>query len=154
MSALREFVQQATVVYRHGDVVKFAGDVVSIDAFPESPRETVVDCHFIDVGFTDAVSTRTAREFYALVADAEIGEFGSISMERLAAGPSYIEIGGWVGDQTLAFQFMALCEYYHLSKVITPNSLGITGQPLADSLAGSGYVMLAGFKSSPMDAPL
>ena len=65
--------------------------------------------------------------------------------ERLAGGPSYIEIGGVLGDQQEAFLLFALGKVLGLWSVITPATLGFEG-PEADQLAGAGMVNMSGFK--------
>ena len=67
--------------------------------------------------------------------------------ERLAGGPSYIEVGGEIGDQGAAFQLFALGKVLGLWDIITPEKLGITG-PEANQMAGMGFVMMSGFKAA------
>lgn len=67
------------------------------------------------------------------------------NIARLKAGPSYIEIGGALGDQGLALRFIGLGELVGLWRVITPERLGITGDK-AKELAGGGFVMAGGFQ--------
>lgn len=146
---LARYVQQATVVYRKGEEVSTKDldgiTVVTIDAFPALPEgtSTVVDCHFVSVGFTEGLASLTHEQFKDLILRAAPGEFSAMMPQDWAGGPSYINIGGWIGDQTLAFQFMACCVAHGLAdKVITPAFLHITGAE-ADQLAGMGMVMLA-----------
>lgn len=141
------YVRKATVVYRKGEVVKVSQSSVTVDAFPERPADKqTVDCHFVTVGFTEHAPTLSHREFYeALVTNPE-GEFTEITPSRWADGLSYIEIGGWIGDQTLAFQLLALGEVHGLWTVVTPAVLGFTDAALADSMAGGGLVMASGLK--------
>ena len=61
--------------------------------------------------------------------------------ERLAAGPSYIEVGATIGDQGAAFQLFALGEALNLWKVITPKTLGFNDEE-ARQMAGIGYIMI------------
>lgn len=65
------------------------------------------------------------------------------SMERLRGGPSYIEIGGEIGDQGLALQLIGLGEIVGLWKAITPALMGLSGKD-ADEMAGSGFIMAGG----------
>jgi len=67
-------------------------------------------------------------------------------LERLAGGPSYIEVGGVIGDQGAAFQLFALGEVLGLWKVVTPKILGMD-DATARQLAGSGMIMISGFKA-------
>jgi hypothetical protein len=65
-----------------------------------------------------------------------------VDFDRLKAGPSYIELGAWLGDQHTALIVMALGEHHGLWKVITPATLKSEGEE-ADTLAGLGYVMIS-----------
>ena len=64
--------------------------------------------------------------------------------ERLAEGPSYIELGATIGDQQTALCLIALGDVLGLWKAITPMTLGIVGDQ-AKELAGKGLIMLSGF---------
>lgn len=141
---LARYVTDATEVYRKGDIVKEAAGVVTIDAFPQQQPDTeAVDCHFVTVGFTDKAGNVTPAEFYQKIAHQQDGAFTSLSLDDFAKGPSYITIGAWIGDQTLAFRFMALGQHLGLWRVVTPATLGFAG-PDADRLAGQGFVMTSG----------
>jgi hypothetical protein len=65
--------------------------------------------------------------------------------DRLRGGPSYIELGGVVGDQGVALRLCALGEVLGFWKVMTPESMGFSGEE-AQSLAGKGMVMITGFR--------
>ena len=65
--------------------------------------------------------------------------------DRLAGGPSYIEVGAAIGDQGAAFQLFALGKVLGLWDVITPATFGMTGEE-ARKAAGSGFVMITGYK--------
>lgn len=67
--------------------------------------------------------------------------------DRLAGGPSYIEVGAEIGDQGAAFQLFALGKVLGLWGVITPATMGFKGQEARD-MAGSGFVMKTGFKAA------
>lgn len=147
--ALGDEVRKQTVVYRKGEVVKEhqtknGSRVITIDAFPEAPYHGVLfDLHFVEVGFTEAVGAPGKDDFVAAIRAAleDGGEFANLTREDLAGGPSYITLGGWLGDQTLAMQFIALCKFHDLGQIITPATIGITDRVKADELAGAGFVM-------------
>jgi hypothetical protein len=65
--------------------------------------------------------------------------------ERLKGGPSYIEVGGVIGDQGTAFALFALGKVLGLWNVITPKTLGITGEQ-AREMAGMGFIMISGYE--------
>ncbi|MFL5865259.1 MAG: hypothetical protein ACJ780_31580 [Solirubrobacteraceae bacterium] len=149
-----DYVNDATIVYRKGEVITINSDggtftVVTIDNFPALPQgtTTTVDCHFVDVGFTEALAKWSHEEFYDAVMAAESGIFATMTPERWAAGPSYREIGGWIGDQSDAFKFMACVQAHGLGEVITPKRLHITDEVQANTMAGLGYVLLSGLKN-------
>lgn len=54
---------------------------------------------------------------------------------------NYMEVGGWIGDQGLALQLMGLGAILGLWKLITPMSLGITGDN-AMQMAGMGMLSI------------
>jgi hypothetical protein len=99
-----------------------------------------VDVHFFEVALRnpDEDKPAMASALRRLLADYP-------DPERLAAGPSYIELGGVVGDQGLALMLIGLGELVGLWAVINPKRLGFTGKK-ADEMAGSGYVMCSGLK--------
>lgn len=68
--------------------------------------------------------------------------------ERLAGGPSYIEVGATIGDQGSAFELFALGKVLGIWDVITPELLGATGED-ARQMAGSGFIMCTGFRPAP-----
>ena len=105
------------------------------DAAPaEMPR---VDLHFFTVGITPEAEGLKPALITALS--------GYPAPDRLAQGPSYIELGGELGDQGHALCLIGLGKHLGLWEAITPALLGIDG-PLADQMAGSGYIMLSGYK--------
>lgn len=108
--------------------------------FDKQPdREAPV--HSVDVHFF-WVSKRgepTAQELRVLL-EAEYPD-----VARLRGGPSYIEIGGVIGDQGLALRLIGLGELVGLWKAITPKTIGAEGEQAAQ-MAGSGFVMAGGMK--------
>ena len=141
LTELAEFVNAATIEHRKGAEVEVKGGAVHVYAMPETPeRGKLIDVHFINVGFTELAADRDRFKRLLLAALNGRGEFADITVERMAASPSYIEIGGWIGSQDLALRLLALGELCELWQVITPAKLGIEG-PEADQLAGGGFVM-------------
>ncbi len=66
-------------------------------------------------------------------------------MERFRQGPSYIEIGGVLGDQGTALQLIGLGAVLELWRVASPKVLGFSAAEAMD-LAGSGFVMPTGYR--------
>jgi hypothetical protein len=145
---LNEVITEQTLPFRKGEEVKVEVKdgitVVTIDGFPESPSHgALVDVFFIQVGFSEAAADKAA--FVKAAQDAlqpGAGEFSDMDAETLAQGPSYIALGGWLGDQTQALLFMALCAFHLGASIITPATLGITDEEPANELAGRGMVMV------------
>jgi len=65
--------------------------------------------------------------------------------ERLAGGPSYIEVGAAIGSQEAAFQLFAVGKVLGFWDVITPETMGISGSQ-ARELAGGGMIMISGYR--------
>jgi hypothetical protein len=64
--------------------------------------------------------------------------------ERLAAGPSYIEVGAELGSQDMALRLFALGQVLGFWTLITPVTCGFAGEE-ARALAGQGWIMISGF---------
>jgi hypothetical protein len=97
-----------------------------------------VDMFFFDVCAKDNPDADTFRKL--IVKQGEINPFDGKEH-------SYIELGGWLGDQGLALQFMGLGVILGLWQVMHPvNMLKLERQnPLAQQMAGMGMVsILAG----------
>lgn len=60
-----------------------------------------------------------------------------------APGPSYTQLGVWLGDQGIALAFMGLGEVLGLWKVITPLDTGITDKALFERMLGMGFVHIS-----------
>src|SRR5207342_1786640 len=104
ISDLVNAVEACTVVYRKGEPyvekIRDGFKVVTINTNPLKPEGSVViDLHFVWVGFTEAAAGYKARpeSFAGLLAEAEKGSFADVTLERLRQGPSYIELGAWLG---------------------------------------------------------
>jgi hypothetical protein len=69
--------------------------------------------------------------------------------ERIAGGPSYIELGAQLGSQDYALRLMALGAQLDLWKLITPGTFGFNNDAEeARMMAGRGMVMISGWKDS------
>jgi hypothetical protein len=112
------------------------------DSLGEADDGTIVDVFMTKVAIKDGVDP---VKFAALIEAAEHGEFQEVSVERLKAGPSYIELGAWLGDQTMALMFMALGEVLGFWKIISPTTLGVKDPAVAGDMAGRGFVMISGY---------
>jgi len=147
--ALNAVIRQQAQGYRkgaEGQVEQVGGmKIVHIVGYPETPSHgELVDLHFINVGFTEAAADKQAFVDALKQALTGHGEFCDIDGARLKGGPSYIEVGGWLGSQDQALLFYGLLQHHGFGTVIIPESMGIIGDA-ADDLAGRGMVMFAGF---------
>lgn len=148
LDKLYAILQETTCQFRKGEeVVESDAPGVHMTAIyampPESaarPELVKVDCHFVTVGVSmDKAEARRAELLDLLRAYP--------TPDRLAAGPSYIEVGGAIGDQGAALQLFALGSALKLWGVVTPESLGFSGD-MARQMAGNGLVMITGFHDS------
>lgn len=126
-------------------LARFVGRCTIASSAPvvSTPELGIVDVHFFRVGFTDEAADKD--RFLTLLAAAlnGPGEFVEVDAKRLAQGPSYIELGAWIGSQDLALRLMALGERHELWTVVTPEKLGITDPKVAAERAGLGLVMIS-----------
>lgn len=140
---LRAILSETTVQLRKGKPMERDANGATHLYFMPNESEVSddlikIDLHFIVIGVDKGAAERRKDELMDI-----LGEYPQ--PERLAGGPSYIEVGGAIGDQGAALQLFALGEALDLWKVITPKVMGIEG-PAADELAGKGMVMISGFK--------
>jgi len=128
--------------------------VTEVMGFPEAPESAVhetftegapdqarANVHFVEIAPTADFPDR--EELIAAVRAAlGEGEFGvTMTADDLAGGPSYINLGGWLGSQDLGLMLIGAVELAGIAAAITPEALGMTGAS-ADVLAGNGLIML------------
>lgn len=142
-------LKETTTMFRKGeeviDKVVLGVQVREIFAMPhesEAPEELdMFDLHFIKVG----VKPREAEELVNV--NRLLSWLTAYPQpDRLAGGPSYIEIGAVIGDQDAALCLFALGAHLKLWKIITPETLHLEGED-ADMAAGRGLVMISGWKA-------
>lgn len=131
-----ELVDQA----RRGEAIT-GGGVLEIFAMPHESEITdgfeSVDLEFVTIG-VDKIKAEARRETLISILTAYP------NLDRLAQGPSYIEVGGEIGDQGAAFKLFALGKVLGLWSIITPETFGFSGHE-ARMMAGRGYVMITGW---------
>ena len=145
VNRLYEILNDCTVQLRKGEAVqqRTVGSlaVTEVFAMPHEFEVTgeleKVDLHFITVGVEKAAAERHRAELMSILETYP-------EPERLAGGPSYIEVAAAVGDQGAALQLFALGYTLGLWTIITPERLGISGAE-ATEMAGRGLVMITGF---------
>ncbi len=101
----------------------------------ESPPHSADVCFF----WVSAANDPTAAELDRLLR-AHYPDF-----KRLRDGPSYIEMGGELGDQGIALQLIGLGAVLGLWSVASPKALGFLPEESME-LAGRGFVMPAGYR--------
>ncbi len=145
LDRLYEILKDTTKQLRKGAEIeeRQAGPIEVIEVY-NMPHESEasglekVDVHFVMIG-VDKAKAETHRDNLIEI----LREYPFL--ERLAAGPSYIEVGAEIGDQGAAFQLFALGQVLGLWQVITPETLGFSGEQ-AQQMAGRGYIMISGYK--------
>lgn len=133
--------------FRKGEAVttKRTGnlEVTEVFAMPhesEAPANLVkVDVHFMVIGVDKEKAEARRNDFIEVMK-------GYPDLTRLEQGPSFIEVGGVVGDQSAALVLFALGEVLELWTVLTPERLHITDKAQADEMAGRGYIMMSPWK--------
>jgi hypothetical protein len=144
ITRLHEILNKCTIQLRKGDVVEQTDNATHIYGMPhvsevkDDPEIETVDMELLAIGVRKTVAENHKAGLLDLLKTYP-------QPDRLAAGPSYIEVGAEIGDQGAAFQLFALGKVLGFWDVITPATLGITG-PEAHELAGRGMVMCSGFK--------
>lgn len=117
------------------------GGVLGIYAMPHEsealPSVEKVDLSFLTIGVDRAAAEKHRAELVGIMQSYP-------NPDRLQSGPSYIEVGGEIGDQGAAFQLFALGKVLGFWDVITPERMGLTGE-MAKEMAGAGYIMITGF---------
>lgn len=161
LERLHQLLQATTVQLRKGEELEgtpalvegvkagksldeLGGGVLHVYAMPHEsqarPDVEKVDLHFVTIGVDKAAAEAIKPELLTILQSYP-------APERLAGGPSYIELGAEIGDQGAALQLFALGQVLGLWTVITPATLGMTG-PQADQMAGMGFVMISGFSTA------
>lgn len=145
LDKLHRILRATTVQLKKGEeTVEHEEGNLKVTEIFVMPRESQVnnlikvDCYFLTIG-VDEEKAKAWKD--ALVEILKTYPDPS----RLAGGPSYIEVGGVIGDQGAAFQLFALGKVLGLWSIITPATLRIP-EPQARQMAGMGFVMISGFK--------
>lgn len=131
-------------IRKGGDLGELPGGTVTVDAMPHESEARAdfekVDLEFLIIGVDKVMAEKRRGDLVDILNTYP-------QPERLAAGPSYIEVGAEIGDQGAAFQLFALGKTLGLWDVITPGAMGITGDH-ARELAGSGFIMISGYRET------
>lgn len=98
-----------------------------------------VDLHFVTVAVDKAAAEAERANLIALLDQWP-------EPDLLAGGPSYIGVGGVLGDQGAAFELFALGKVLGIWDVITPEVFGFTGEEARD-VAGKGLILITGYRA-------
>lgn len=147
MDRLYEILRECTIQLRTGEPLteeqRPGLTVTTIDLNPHEsearPDLEKVDLLLLTVGVDKPLAEGHKAELVALLRDWP-------DKDMLKRGPSYIHLGGVLGDQGAAFQLIALGKVLGLWNIITAQSSGATREQAIDA-AGSGWVMISGFNS-------
>lgn len=144
-------VHEATAEFRKGPEVSQhqEGGLLVTEVYAMPPTEAAVaveESAKVDVVFmVIAVDRLRAEAAWPAVEDVLRSVNASHAL-RLVGGPSYIELAGILDcEQDTALRVMAIGEVLGKWSVMTPMSLGITGDA-AREMAGMGFVMIDGFR--------
>lgn len=150
---LFEILRNSTVQLRKGEeiVERESEDktihVTQVFAMPhesEVANLEKVDCHFIVIGVDKKKALAYKQEVIQILSDWPSEAWGVV-IPKLQDGPSYIHAGGAIGDQGLALQLFGIGQVLGFWQVMTPEKFGFSGEQ-ADEMAGSGFVLIDGFK--------
>lgn len=106
----------------------------------QQPKGHTADMMFFEVSAKNGADPEKLRE---LVKGNHGGVFGSVDMFD-GQEHSYLEVGGWIGDQGLALMLMGLGTVLGLWKLLTPKTLlgNTLPKELQMQMAGQGYVSI------------
>lgn len=145
---IAELLRETTTMFRKGpEVVDHPPDkagiaVTEVFGMPHesdaAPALAMFDLHFLKVGVQPLMAEHRRGDLIEWLREYP-------EPERLAGGPSYIEIGAVLGSQDFAMCLFALGAHLKLWTIITPETLHLEGAD-ADRAAGQGFVMMSGWK--------
>ena len=144
LDRLHEILSETTIQLRKGEAVTESQvGPVSVTTLDFNPPESAaredlekVDMVFLTVGVDKDRALSHREELVKL-----LNEYP----EDLQRGPSYIHVGGVLGDQGRAFQLFALGKVLGFWNVITPADFHAEGAE-AIQMAGSGFIMIDGYR--------
>jgi hypothetical protein len=140
LNRLRDILAVTTVALRKGEVVD-GNSIYAMPSVADAPKHLEkVDCVFIVIGVAKAKAEELKPDLIEILKTYP-------KPDRLAGGPSYIEVGAVLGDQGAAFQLFALGKVLGLWEIMTPATIGVTDENEAMDLAVKGFVMISGWKS-------
>lgn len=145
---LYDIVQDSTRVFRKGKSVerREVGNIDVVEKFgydhtskaPTGDNFDKVDMVFVDVAVDRARAERYRADLTRILQDYP-------QPERLAEGPSYIELAPNLGlEQEGALRFMALGKTLEMWNIMSAKTLGMNDY-VARQMAGQGFLMISGY---------
>lgn len=97
--------------------------------------------HTVDLGFFKvAARNNPDKDTFLRLTEEHRGEYGDYDPVD-GSEHNYLELGGWIGDQGLAMQYMGLGVILGAFKLLSPAMLGIEpSDPLFMQMAGAGVL--------------
>lgn len=146
MDRLYEILRDCTIQLRTGEpVTTEQRPGLTVTTLNFNPHESEarpdlerVDLLLLTVGVDKALAEERKTELVSLLREWP-------DPDMLKRGPSYIHIGGVIGDQGTAFQLMAIGKVLGLWDIITAETMGADREQAVQA-AGSGWVMISGFR--------
>lgn len=146
---LYDIIEGSTKVYRKGETIqqKQVGNlqvtqVFGYESTEKAPKGNHVDK--IDMIFVDVVVDKTKAEHYKSDLIKILKEYPQ--PDRLAGGPSYIELAPNLGmEQEGALRVMALGKMLGLWDILSGKTLGASDKETLE-MAGSGFLMISGYE--------
>lgn len=146
---LYDLLKETTQVYRKGSLVeeKNVGNLHVVEIFgyphtstaPNNNKYEKIDMIFVDVLVDKEKAEARKKELETLLAEYP-------QPDRLAGGPSYIELAPNLGlEQEEALRTMALGKALGFWEIMSGKTLGL-GEKKTLELAGSGFLMISGYK--------
>ena len=147
---LYEILQKTTRVYRKGEQVeqKIVGNVhvTEIYGYPHTSEAKENGYEKVDMIFVDVLVDRKNAELCKNELEKILEEYPQ--PDRLAGGPSYIELAPNLGlEQEGALRTMALGKTLGLWEVMSAKTFGMDEQT-ARELAGQGLLMISGYQKN------
>ncbi|HLC56464.1 MAG TPA: hypothetical protein VJJ23_04480 [Candidatus Nanoarchaeia archaeon] len=145
---LNQILEQSTHVYRKGEVLEKRQEgnvnITEFFGYPHTNEAPVNGVDKIDMIFIDVVVDKERAEQYRNEITDILRDYPE--PERLAGGPSYIELAPNLGmQQEGALRLMALGKSLGLWDILSGKTLKMNDDE-ARNLAGSGFLMISGYK--------
>jgi len=151
LEKLYNIIQDSTEVFRKGAIIG-KNEIENIKVKEiygyKHTNESPIDENFdkIDMVFVDIVVNKKNAKKYEKDLIAQLNSYPQ--PDRLASGPSYIELAGAIGiEQEGVLRLMALGKVLELWNIVSGKTIGID-EATAKEMAGQGFLMISGYKAN------